>query len=72
VVYRIHCPTPVYVVPGNHGKHDINAVDRFENLLSDRLADGPTIEVEDLIEQGAWEDFVRKHPNITAYFHRKV
>jgi hypothetical protein len=52
-----------------NGKHDINDVDRFENLLSDTLTDGPSIEVEDLIEQGAWEDFVRKHPNVTAYFH---
>jgi hypothetical protein len=52
-----------------NGNHDINSVDRFENLLSDRLADGSNIEVKNLIEQGAWEDFVRKHPNITAYFH---
>ena len=52
-----------------NGTHDINAVDRFENLLSDTFADGKTIDVDDVIEQTAWEDFVRLHPNITAYFH---
>jgi predicted MPP superfamily phosphohydrolase len=52
-----------------NGRHDINAIDRFENLLSDTLADGHTIDDGDEIEQAAWEDFVRAHPNITAYFH---
>jgi hypothetical protein len=52
-----------------NGAHDINATDRFENLLSDTFADGKTIDAGDEIEQIAWEDFVRRHPNITAYFH---
>jgi hypothetical protein len=52
-----------------NGSHDINAVDRFENLLSDTFADGKTTGDNDTLEQAAWEDFVRLHPNITAYFH---
>src|SRR5215467_3413822 len=52
-----------------NGAHGINAVDRFENLLSDTFADGKTVEAEDVAEQAAWEDFVRHHTNITAYFH---
>jgi len=49
--------------------HDINAGDKFENLLSDTFADGVTINTDDAIEQATWETFVRQHPNITAYFH---
>ena len=52
-----------------NGAHDINAVDRFENLLSDVFADGATTDDTDVVEQAAWEDFVLAHPNITAYFH---
>lgn len=52
-----------------NGAHDINAHDRFENLLADRFADGPTIESPSTIEQGALEAFLHEHPNITAYFH---
>jgi hypothetical protein len=52
-----------------NGAHDINAADKFENLLSDTFADGKTVAADDAIEQAAWETFVRQHPNITAYFH---
>jgi predicted MPP superfamily phosphohydrolase len=52
-----------------NGAHDVNAVDRFENLLSDVFADGPSADAADIVEQAVWEDFVRTHPNITAYFH---
>jgi hypothetical protein len=52
-----------------NGTHDINAVNRFENLLSETFADGKTTDDNDALEQAAWEDFVRLHPNITAYFH---
>ncbi len=52
-----------------NGAHDINAVDKFENLLSDTFADGRTIADHDEAEQTAWETFVSRHPNITAYFH---
>jgi hypothetical protein len=52
-----------------NGRHDINALDKFENLLSDTFADGRTTDDIDSVEQAAWEDFVHAHPNITAYFH---
>jgi hypothetical protein len=52
-----------------NGLHDINGKDAFENLLSDTFADGTTTSGESTIEQGALEDFLRKHPNLTAYFH---
>jgi predicted MPP superfamily phosphohydrolase len=65
-------------VPSKHfinpnGSHDINEVDQFENLLADTFADTVNgvgkIENVALREQEEWEAFVRKHPNITAYFH---
>lgn len=43
-----------------NGAHDINASDRFENLLAD--TDSGTRIAE-------WESFLQQHPNITAYFH---
>jgi hypothetical protein len=52
-----------------NGTHDINAADKFENLLSERLADGPTIEAPTLAEQRELERFLERHRNITAYFH---
>jgi 3',5'-cyclic AMP phosphodiesterase CpdA len=54
------------------GKHDINPTDTFENLLSDTLAEpyesGKPAGLP-IAEQTAWEDFIRNHPNVTAYFH---
>ena len=52
-----------------NGAHDINATDKFENLLAERLADGTTIEAPTLIEQQQLERFLERHRNITAYFH---
>lgn len=52
-----------------NGAHDVNDVDRFENLLSDELADGRTIASPTDIEQTALEAFLERHPNISAYFH---
>ena len=52
-----------------NGTHDINATDKFENLLSERLADGATIEAPTVIEQRALERFLERHPNISAWFH---
>lgn len=64
-------PAKHFVNP--NGQHDINDVDQFENLLSDMLADNSggtsSIETPATFEQRDWEAFVRKHPNITAYFH---
>jgi hypothetical protein len=52
-----------------NGRHDINAEDKFENLLADQFADGPSINDESRVEQRALAGFLRQHPNITAYFH---
>ena len=52
-----------------NGAHDINATDKFENLLAERLADGTTIESPTTIEQRDLERFLERHRNITAYFH---
>ena len=52
-----------------NGRHDINDVDRFENLLSDTLADGQTIDTPTVIEQRALESFLHRHANILGYFH---
>ena len=51
------------------GLHDINATDKFENLLVDALDDGPTIEAPSVREQAGLERFLADHPNVTAYFH---
>ncbi len=51
------------------GAHDINAVDKFENLLVDQFADGALISTPSTQEQSQLERFIAAHPNITAYFH---
>ncbi len=55
-----------FVNPNGH--HDINATDQFENLLADRFDDGDTTATS-LSEQRTFEAFLRRHPNVTAYFH---
>ena len=52
-----------------NGAHDINADDRFENLLADRFADGTTVDIPGLLEQAQFEQFLARHANVTAYFH---
>jgi len=52
-----------------NGAHKVNDTDKFENLLSDVFADGNNIDAPSTIEQGQFEAFLRRHPNVTAYFH---
>jgi hypothetical protein len=52
-----------------NGDHSINAVDQFENLLSDTFKDGSNNNSKSLIEQAELEAFIKKHPSIKAYFH---
>ena len=58
-----------------YGKHDINAHDGFENLVSDVYADGDTSmhkakpDGETTVEQRALAAFLRRHRNIVGYFH---
>ena len=52
-----------------NGSHDVNKTDKFENLLGDVYADGSDTAGAPLMEQTALERFLKRHPNITAYFH---
>ena len=52
-----------------NGAHDVNENDKFENLLGDVYADGPAAAGAAIKEQRAFEKFLHRHPNITAYFH---
>ena len=49
-----------------------NAADKFENLLSEHYKEA-AIATENggktYLEQAGWVDFIKKHPNIKAYFH---
>lgn len=50
------------------GNHGMNTIDKFENLLGERLKDAvgsPTA----TIEARAFAGFVKNHPRIAAYFH---
>ena len=55
-----------------NGQHDINANDRFENLLAETYKDSHAAS-DDFgnteIEQRGFVAFLKKHPNIKAYFH---
>lgn len=51
------------------GAHDINAADKFENLMIDPFEDGTTTAPAPVKEQSQLEAFFAAHPNITAYFH---
>ena len=78
---RVGAATPIFIFTHDqpdgeakhfinpNGAHDINAVDRFENLLVDRFADGAGIDSPSLIEQAQFEAFLTRHPNVVAYFH---
>jgi hypothetical protein len=52
-----------------NGARDVNPRDQFENLLSDVFADGTTIDAPTAIEQTVLEAFLKRHSNVTAYFH---
>jgi hypothetical protein len=58
-----------------HGRHDVNAQDKFENVVGDIYADALTAsgagkpDGETKVEQRALAHFLHAHPNITAYFH---
>lgn len=57
-----------------NGIHDINATDKFENMVADQSADTDinglfTIDAPSTSEQRALVEFLKKHKNIVAYFH---
>jgi len=49
-----------------NGAHDINATDKFENLLPEQFKD---VTQSTVIEQNGLVAFLKAHPNIKAYFH---
>jgi hypothetical protein len=52
-----------------NGNHDINATDKFENLLEEKLKDGIVTKSPTTIEQRGFASFIKAHKNIKAYFH---
>ncbi len=52
-----------------NGTHDINPADKFENLLPEQFRDGKLVTDSALDEQRGFACFIRRHPNIKAYFH---
>lgn len=52
-----------------NGQHTINSVDRFENLLPEVFRDGQTIKDSAVYEQRGFVAFLKRHPEIRAYFH---
>ena len=49
-----------------------NAADKFENLLSEHYKEGGIATDnggKTYLEQAGWVSFIKKHPNIKAYFH---
>jgi hypothetical protein len=53
-----------------NNSQNINATDKFENLLSEVFKDGAkTINDVAYIEQRAFTDFLKLRPNIKAFFH---
>ncbi|MFI5140227.1 MAG: hypothetical protein ACHQIM_20575 [Sphingobacteriales bacterium] len=52
--------------------HDINAKNKFENLVSEYYKEGYAAKGDEAttdIEQRGWVKFLKAHPNIKAYFH---
>ena len=78
---RVKANTPVFIfthdqpeVETKHftnpnGAKTINATDKFENLLLEVFKGGKTVSDATTIEQRNFAAFVKKHPNIVAYFH---
>jgi hypothetical protein len=52
-----------------NGVHDINATDKFENLIPEVFKDGLKITDPSTLEQKSFVAFLKLHPNIKAYFH---
>lgn len=64
------CEAKHFINP--NGNHSINADDKFENLTTEVYKDGAKAKGDSsptTIEQKGWVHFIKKHPNIKAYFH---
>ena len=52
--------------------YTINGRDRFENLLAEQYKDSTEAKKDNgstILEQNGWVAFLKRHPNIKAYFH---
>jgi len=52
-----------------NGIHDINATDKFENMVEETCKDGLTVSAASTIEQRGFANWVKAHSNVRAYFH---
>jgi hypothetical protein len=52
-----------------NGNHGIDSTSKFENLLPEMLQDGQSVKDSTLIEQRQLAEFLKRHPQIKAYFH---
>jgi len=52
-----------------NGKHDINKDDKFENVIPEVFQGGTKVDDKSTIHERALAVFVKKHPEIKAYFH---
>lgn len=52
-----------------NGKHDINAKDKFENVVADIYKDGSESDGDTTLEQAELTQFLKNHPAIVGYFH---
>lgn len=52
-----------------NGKHTINSADKFENLLPEVFKSGHNVKDTPRIEETGLASFLKRHPEIKAYFH---
>ncbi len=52
-----------------NGTHNINATDKFENMVPEVMKDGKTTSAATTLEQKGFVTFLKAHTNIKAYFH---
>ena len=52
-----------------NGLHDVNATDKFENMVEETCKDGKTVSAASTLEQRGFALWVQAHPNVKAYFH---
>jgi len=52
-----------------NGQHTINSTDKFENLLPEKFQSGINVKDVAVKEERGLATFLKKHPEIKAYFH---
>lgn len=81
---KVPATTPVFIfchdppeAAANHftnpnGTRDINAKDKFENILDEVYRSGKTTADKTIVEQQGLALFLKAHPNIVAFFHGHI